>query len=588
MNKSPVGITEKTFFRLLPVQIIMIAINGINSIIDSAVASNFIGSGALAATGLFFPINQLLNAANIVLLGGSQILCGRYLGKNQVHRSSEIFSLDMISVAAFSLLITLLCSVFSRPIAGLFAGSGKTLSDDLSSYMRGYAFGIFPCLLTPQLTAFMQMEHQDKRTYIGMIGMIVSNIALDFLFVKTLDMGIFGLGLATAVSLYIFAAILLTYYIFGDPVIRFSLKGLSLSPIKEIIGIGLPGALGILCMSLRSIILNFIILKFIGQTGMSAFTAVNSFGTFFFALPNAANSSARMLASVYLGEEDRTSLVTLMKTSLFKCVGLIAGLAVVFSLLSGPFTLFFCTPDAGELYQMIRTGFTLFPILLPISAFYIIFSSYYQCRGRMKIVNALSIMDGVAYISLFSLILAPFIGLTGVWIAHIVSDVLTALFPILYAWRRNRAFPKTAEELILLEPEFGVVEENRIDLTIDNMSEVINLSEKVIVFAKDHGIDAGRSFYAGLCVEEMAGNIVEHGFFKDRKKHRVDVRVIYKEDGLLIRLKDDCRAFNPKEIQDLFDPADITHNIGLRMIARLTKQMDYQNSFGLNVLSIRL
>ena len=86
----------------------------------------------------------------------------------------------------------------------------------------------------------------------------------------------------------------------------------------------------------------------------------------------------------------------------------------------------------------------------------------------------------------------------------------------------------------------------------------------------------------------MAGNIVEHGF-TDNKKHSIDIRVIYKgENELLLRLRDDCRAFNPKERSELFEPEDITHNIGLRIVSRIAKSMEYQNMLGLNVLTIRI
>ncbi len=88
-------------------------------------------------------------------------------------------------------------------------------------------------------------------------------------------------------------------------------------------------------------------------------------------------------------------------------------------------------------------------------------------------------------------------------------------------------------------------------------------------------------------MEEMAGNIVEHGF-TDKKTHIVDIRVVNRADGLLLRIKDDCRAFDPKEKLALIDPEDVTHNIGLRMTQRLAKDLSYSNILGLNVLTILL
>ena len=117
------------------------------------------------------------------------------------------------------------------------------------------------------------------------------------------------------------------------------------------------------------------------------------------------------------------------------------------------------------------------------------------------------------------------------------------------------------------------------------IGDVMNLSEKFISFCTQKGLDAKRAYYAGLCLEEMAGNIVLHGFEKDKKNHAVDMRVVFEEDQLVIRLSDNCIPFNPKERAEIINPEDITKNIGVRMVARIAKSMQYQNMLGLNVLT---
>ena len=85
----------------------------------------------------------------------------------------------------------------------------------------------------------------------------------------------------------------------------------------------------------------------------------------------------------------------------------------------------------------------------------------------------------------------------------------------------------------------------------------------------------------------MAGNIVQHGF-DDGKKHSIDMRVSILKDEIRISIKDDCKLFNPEEAEKIFSPDDITHNIGIRMVGKISKSMSYQNTLGLNVLSIVL
>ena len=89
-------------------------------------------------------------------------------------------------------------------------------------------------------------------------------------------------------------------------------------------------------------------------------------------------------------------------------------------------------------------------------------------------------------------------------------------------------------------------------------------------------------------MEEMAGNVVAHGFSVDRKKHSVDVRVVYRDNGLILRLKDNCVAFDPAARREIADPEDVTKNIGIRMVYKIAGSVSYQSVLGLNVLTITI
>ena len=125
---------------------------------------------------------------------------------------------------------------------------------------------------------------------------------------------------------------------------------------------------------------------------------------------------------------------------------------------------------------------------------------------------------------------------------------------------------------------------------LNEIDEVVNVSEKIIAFCKDNGIDDRRSMFTGLCMEEIAGNIVEHGFTKDFKKNRmIDLFVMVDEaKGITMRIRDNSVSFDPKSRITTFNPEDPCKNIGIRTVAKIAKEMNYQHSFGMNVLNIEL
>ncbi len=65
-------------------------------------------------------------------------------------------------------------------------------------------------------------------------------------------------------------------------------------------------------------------------------------------------------------------------------------------------------------------------------------------------------------------------------------------------------------------------------------------------------------------------------------------------DEIVICFKDDGIPFNPEEASRLFEAersgehedGKTFHNIGLQLVSRISKSMTYQNTFGLNILTI--
>lgn len=576
----------KLFFSLLPIQIMMIAIASVNGIIDSVMASNFIDPHAVAVTGLFMPVVKVFETVNAVMLGGSQILCGQFLGRNQIEKTCGIFTLDILLVTVFAVALSVICMVTPLGIARVL-GADDTLDNELEFYILGMSLGILPQMLGVQLTAFLQIEQQEKRTYAGIAAMVVTNAVLDYLFIRVFNWRMMGLGLATTISYAVFYVILGSYYFTKRAVIRFDLKHVDLHDIRPIIAIGLPGALVTFCLAIRSLTLNAVLMNCSGNDGLSALSTLNNCGYLLYAVTAGIAAATRLLVSVYIGEEDRDSLVTVMKTALFRGVPIVCAISAAVIVFAGPITYLFFKDPSSNIYYLTLWLFRIFPLSMPLSAICVVFINYYQSSSRMGIVNLLSVSDGLLGIGIASLILAPLYGAMGVWIAHVVNGIVTTLIIIIYAWVVNRRVPKSVEDLMTLPDDLGVPEDKCMDIAIRNMEDVTDTSKLIIEFCRRNGVDHRRSYYAGLCMEEMAMNIVKHGF-NDGKKHSADVRVVYKDDELLLRIQDDCKAFNPEEKLALIDSEDLTKNIGLRMVHRLAKHMSYMNMLGLNVLTITI
>ncbi len=592
---------DKLFFKLLPVQILIVAMGSINSIVDGVVAGRCIDAASVGVIGLYYTFVRILEAVGGVLLGGTAVLCGRYLGSGELKKTNGVFSLNLTVTFLIGATLTIISFLLTGPLAtGL--GATEELKPALMGYITGYAVGIIPQLLAQQIAMFLQLERQSTRGYVGVSVMIISNIVLDLVFVMVLDMGTFGLALATGLSNVAYFLVLVPYYFSKKVQLKFSLRQIPWRELLPLVKIGFPGALLVFCLAIRNLILNNLLLTYAGNDGLSASSAFGMICGLEIAFCLGNGSVVRMMASVFFGEEDRISIRKLMKTALTK--GLIVSVLVgaLMAILAGPMAGLFFSDPSSNVYALAKQLFFIYALCIPVILIIQVFSNYLQAAEHSMFVNIISVFDGFISMVLPAWILAPVLGALGIWLAYPIGIVLTFLVIFVYVLIYQKHFPKTFDDWLFFPANFGIEEvvvpeggfpegavplKARLDYTILAKEDVTKTSEAVQSFCNALKIPSKTGLYAALSLEEMAGNVVNHGFSADKKKHSVLVSVIKNTDSLLLRLKDDCIPFDPKEKAEHLFGSDPAKNIGIRMIQRLSDEMTYQNLLGMNVLSVR-
>jgi len=579
---------SKLMFRLLPIQVLLAAVGAVNGIVSSFFASNFVGVRAMSAVGLYGPINMLVGAVSFMLAGGSVILCGQYMGRNQQEKMQKVFSLNLTVSFLVACVFTALFLFL-----GLFDLTGFLTHDAavrplFNRYLLGQSVGLIPFVLGNQLPVFLSMENNGSRTLLASVVYIAVNVVLNFLFVQVLRLEAFGLALASSLGLWVFLGVEAQYYLSGGSHLRIRPTRLWQRETGEILRVGLPGALSNGYQTARGLIVNRLIELFVGSVGISAFAAADNLLRIFWSVPTGMLAVSRLMISVSIGEEDRQTLADTMRVMFRRFIPLMCAISAAIILCAVPLTRFFYRDPAEPVYWMTVWGFRILPLCMPLSIICMHFTCYGQASGKQGLVHTLSLLDGVVCVAGFTALLIRSVGMNSVYIANVLNGLVTTAVIVAYAFWKNGRLPRNMEELMVVPADFGVPKEERLDLTVKSMEEVVAISQSVQAFCLGKRIDARRAYLAGLALEEMAGNVVEHGFTKDSREHSVDVRVVHKGDGVILRIKDDCVPFDPAERRSIADPEDATKNIGIRMVYRIADDVQYQNILGLNVLTIRL
>lgn len=156
-------------------------------------------SMALTGLGLVFPITMLIAAFTNLFGTGGTPLFAIARGAKEEEKACKILGNTFSLLLCCSVILTVLCFVFRKPVLFLFGASDDSyvFADD---YLKIYLMGTPFLMLSTGLNGFINAQGFPQ---IGMLTTIIGaglNIALDPLFIIAFDMGISGAAIATVIS----------------------------------------------------------------------------------------------------------------------------------------------------------------------------------------------------------------------------------------------------------------------------------------------------------------------------------------------------------------------------------------------------
>lgn len=587
MNNKPDTTLVKMFYTLLPVQILIFAMDSVNTIVDGAVAGQFIDPATVGVIGLYYSMVQIFGAVGLVFVGGSAVLCGRYIGRGEQDKTEGNFSMNLTIAFIIGLVLTLFSFLFPGVLA-VILGADQMLKGSLVLYILGYSFGIIPLLLSKQIALFLQLEGQSARNYAGVIAMTISNIIFDIVLVSVLNMGVFGLALATSLSNIIYFVIIAPYFLSKKASLHFGLKKIDWSEMPLFLKTGIPGAILMFTIGIRYIFVNRILLSCSGADGLCALAAFNMVAGIYISFCLGNGSAVRVLVSLFVGEKDKRSIKKVVKIVLTNGMAIIIIISVILYLIAPYLASVFFPDRSSNVYFLCRQILEIYTYCLPFILICQLCTNYLQALGEHRLfIDIQSVFDGFFSVVIPAVILAPVMGALGVWYSNLIGVILVILTVPVYACIYWKRIPRTLDEWMFLTPALYVPEGDSLYLEINSFGEISTASEKISLFCKDHNIGERSSYYTALCFEEMADNVIRHGFVDD-KKNIFNARVIYTPGQMMLRLKDDCKPFNPGEFYDIVceNGSGLTENIGIKMVYRIADNINYQYMMGLNIMTI--
>ena len=583
-------ILKKMLRGTMVVMIVTVLSTMLGMVVDGIVTTRFLGQTYMSAYGLANPIFNLLIAINGVLAAGIQVLCAKHIGSGDFERAKQVHTISFIAAGVIAVTLMLLMVFGSDQIAMLLGATGKNASllPEASDYLRGLGFGV-PALMIAFITnSFMQIDSDQTRTIVAVVVMTIVNIAGDFINALVIHGGLFEMGMATTISYYVALFIALTHYLKKDNVLTFHFRGLRIRDAFQVMRLGAPSGVVSLCITFRNIVMNRLLLLVATPMAVAAFSIQNTVAAATGAIATGTGMAVLLVSGIIAGEKDRASATNLVR--IMNRLGLIIAIGEM------AVCLIFATPLVGVFAGNDQALLDEAVYCVRIFAFGFIgnvlnsmMENYVQGLGRVALANLLIVLDTFVYCTIVAWVLGFGFSLPlgYIWASWAIGETMVLLTTFILAWKKMGHFPRRAADYTFFPKDFGVEPGDSLEKTVYKMEDLTEMGLAVERFCEEHGSGSSLAKKLHLCLEEMGANIINHGF-GDGKSHSLDVRVIKKEDGFLLRMRDDCTSFDPKSWYDIHHPEDVTKNIGIRLVMKMAKDVQYVNTMQLNNLVIEV
>lgn len=404
-------------------------------IADTLMVSN-VGAEALSGVSLVDTVNNLIILVFAAMAAGGTIVCAQYLGRGDRPEAREAAGQVILSCTVLSVLPSVLCALFGRPLLGLIYHSV-----DAGVMEAGVTYFFISALSYPFLgmqqaaASLFRAEGESK------IPMIVSaianaiNVAGNALLIFGLNMGVAGAAIATLISRAVSAVVLLV-------MLRSEKRQLQISQMEQlkprwrmirmILRIGIPTGLENGLFQFGKLIVTSTVAT-LGTAAISAHAMIQMCEGIHGYPSMAIGIGLTTVAGTCMGagRVDEAKKYTLKLCGLAELAMGIMGIA--FAVLLNPIAdIAALTPESRELFINIMIIALVCKMLLWVPSFTL--PNAMRAAGDVTFCAAVSAASMWAFRVGLTFILCRYLsfGLYGVWLGWFVDWVVRDIF---YIWR---------------------------------------------------------------------------------------------------------------------------------------------------------
>ena len=402
------------------------------TIVDGIFVSAYVGTNALAAINVVYPLVNILYGIALAFATGGSALAALHIGGKKNDEASRTFSISMTAAIVIGALVSALI-LFRLPVILQMLGATSLLMADCKAYIYWWLFGAPIVVGKEMFTYFIRVDGSPTYSFLTALSGGIFNIVFDYIFIGQLHMGITGAALATFLGLLLSFIMGVVYFVTHPNFLHFTFRGLSIKEAFHSMINGTSEFVNQLAIAITTVVFNRSALLFAGEDGVAAVSIIMYLQ--FLCIGIYFGFSMGLSTPLGYAYGDRNfSVCRVLEKYAYR----------FFSI--APIILYGCTyllaSPGSTVFDMAVSGLRLYGLGFLFSGINIFAAIRMMTYGKGYISGMITFLRSFALLLLFLTILPRFLELNGIWLAVPGAEILT-LIVALWTLRKNCSLKTT-------------------------------------------------------------------------------------------------------------------------------------------------
>lgn len=426
--------------------------NSLYIVVDGIFVSKMLGAKSLAAVTTVVPVVELLIALSLMISIGGGIYISISQGRGDEKESRVYFNNGLALVLGVAVFITIASLFLRTQIVGLLGATPDIFDEAVEYFVWFIAFVPF-FMLNYALGTWIRNDGKPNLAMAGQVIGAIMNIALDYLFMGPLQMGIAGAAIATGLGPVVGIILVAPHFLKKKGTLYIEKVKIEFKYIKDILIGGLPSFSIEFALGVMSFLCNLFIVSKFGAEGLAAFGVIGYINLILLSVYLGIGQGTQPLVSRFYGQRDVKSIKYVYKFSaiLSFALGIIGYIALL--IFKAPITAIFIDPSDIALTEMTTYAITLFFFSFAITGVNVTTASIFEAKHSVGFSMIISILRAFAILLPVLWFFNRMANPNMLWLAVPVAEILT--LPVsLFLWNLDvKSTKEISSEVVKKTPE---------------------------------------------------------------------------------------------------------------------------------------